>query len=59
LVRKTEGIKPLGRTRRRWENAVKINLEEMIFVGVNWIYLALDRVRWRAVLDTKLNLRVP
>jgi hypothetical protein len=58
-VRKPEGRKPYGRTRRRWEDNIKIDLREVGWDGINWIDLAQDRDRWRAVFNTVINLRVP
>jgi hypothetical protein len=54
-----EGKRPLGRPRSRWENNIKMDLREIGIDGANWIRLAQDRVRWRAFVDTVLNLQVP
>jgi hypothetical protein len=59
LVGKTEGKRPLGRPRRRWEDNIKMDLREIGIDGENWIRLAQDRVQWRAFVNTVLNLRVP
>jgi len=59
LVGKTEGNRPLGRPRRRWEDNIKVDLQEVGCVGMDWIELAQDRDRWRALLTTVINLRVP
>jgi hypothetical protein len=59
LVRKPEGRRPLGRPRRRWEDDIKIDLREIGFGDVDWIHLAQDRDRWRALVNTVMNLRVP
>jgi hypothetical protein len=59
LVGKSEGNRPLGRIRRRWEDNIKINLKEVEFGGTDWIDLAADRDRWRAFVKTVMNLRVP
>jgi hypothetical protein len=59
LVGKPEGGRPLGRLRRRWEDNVKMDLREVGWGGMDWINLALDRDRWRAVVNTVMNLRVP
>jgi transcription termination factor 2 len=59
LVVKIEGRRPLGRPRRRWKDNVKINLREVEWEGVDWIDLAQDRDRWRALVYTVMNLRVP
>jgi len=58
LVRKPEGKRPLGRPRRRWENNIKLNLREL-GRGGNWMELAQDRDRCRALLNTVMNFRVP
>jgi hypothetical protein len=57
-VGKPEGKKPLGRPRRRWEDGIRMDLGEIDFGGGDWIRLAQDRDRWRAVVSTVLNLRV-
>jgi hypothetical protein len=59
LVGRPEGRRPLGRSRRRWEDNIKIDLREIGFGDVDWIYLAQDRDRWRALVNTVMNLRVP
>jgi hypothetical protein len=59
LVRKPEGKRPLGRPRRRWIDNIKINLLEMGVSVVDWIGLAQDRYRWRALVNSVMNLRVP
>jgi hypothetical protein len=51
LVGKPEGRRPLGRPRHRWENNIKMNLREIGFGDVDWIHLAQDRVRWRALCE--------
>jgi hypothetical protein len=57
LVGKPEGRRPLGRSRRRWVDNIRMDLGE---VGdVDWIGLAHDRDRWRALVNAVLNLRVP
>jgi hypothetical protein len=55
----TEGKRPLGRPRRRWEGNIKMDLREIGIDGANWIRLAQDRVQWRAFVNTAMNLRVP
>jgi hypothetical protein len=59
LVGKPEGRRPLGRHRCRWEDIIKMDLREMEFGGVDWIHLAEDRDRWRALVNTVMKLRVP
>jgi hypothetical protein len=59
LVGKPEGKRPLGRPRRRWEDNIKLNLRETALDVANWIRLAHDRARWRAFVNTVMNLRVP
>jgi hypothetical protein len=58
LVGKPEGKRPLGRPRRRWEGGFKMDLREIGWGGVEWIHLAQDRDRWRAVVSVVMNLRV-
>jgi hypothetical protein len=59
LVERPEGKRPLGRPRRRWEDNIKTDLREKGIDGANWIQLAQDTVRWRAFVNTVMNLRVP
>jgi len=59
LVGKREGKRPLGRPRRRWEDNIKIELQEVGFGDKDWIDLAQDRDRWRAFVSAVMNLRVP
>jgi hypothetical protein len=59
LVGRSEGRRPLGRPRRRWEDNLKMDLREIGFGGVDRIHLAQDRDRWRALVNTVMNLRVP
>ena len=58
-VGKPEGNGPLRRPRRRWEKNIKMYLQEVGFEGVDWIDLARDRDRWRALVNALMNLRVP
>jgi hypothetical protein len=58
LVGKPEGKKPLGRPRRRWEDGIRMDLRVIDLGGVDWIRLAQDRDRWRAVASAVMNLRV-
>jgi len=59
LVGKPEGKRPLGGPRRRWEDNIKLDLQEMGCGSVDWIELALDRDRWRALVNGVMNFRVP
>jgi hypothetical protein len=59
LVGKPEGKRPLGRTRRRWEDNIKMDLQDVGGSCVDWMELALDRERWRALVSTVMNIRVP
>jgi hypothetical protein len=60
LVGKPEGIRPLGRPRRRWEDGIKMDLREIGWGGggAEWIHLAQDRGRWWAVVNAVMNLWV-
>jgi hypothetical protein len=58
LVGKPEGKRPLGRTRRRRENNIKRDLQEMGCGGVDWIDLVQDNDRWRALVNAVMKLRV-
>jgi hypothetical protein len=53
------GRRPLGRPRRRWEDNIKMDLQEVGWVSMDWIDLVQDRDRWRAVVNAVMNLRVP
>jgi hypothetical protein len=59
LVGRPEGRRPQGRPRRRWEDNIKMGLGEIGFGDVDWIRWAQDRNRWRALVNTVMNLRVP
>ena len=59
LVGKPEGKRPLGRPRLRWENYIKMNLQEVGGGGGDWMELAQDRDRWWALVSMVMNLRVP
>jgi len=59
LVGKPEGKRPLGKPRHRWEDNIKMDLQEVGCGGMNWIQLALDRDRWRALVTVVMNLWVP
>jgi hypothetical protein len=58
LVGKPEGKRPLERPRRRWENGIKMGLRQIGWGDVEWIRLAQDRDRWRAIVNVVMNLRV-
>jgi hypothetical protein len=58
-VGKREGKRPLGRRRRRWVDNIRMDLGEVVWGDVDWIGLAKDRNRWRALVNSILNLRVP
>ena len=59
LVGKPEGKRPLGRPRCRWEDNIKTDLQEVGEGGGDWMELAQDRNRWRALVSKLMNLRVP
>jgi hypothetical protein len=59
LLGESEGERPLGRSRRRWEGNVKTDLQEVGCGGMDWIDLAQDRDRWRALVTAVMNIRVP
>jgi hypothetical protein len=59
LVGKPEGKRPLGRPRHRWEDNIKMDVEEVGCGGVNWIKLPQDRDSWRVLVNAVMNLRVP
>jgi hypothetical protein len=59
LIGKAEGKRPLGRSRRRWEDNINMDLREIEIDGANWIQLARRRVQWRSFVKTVLNLRDP
>jgi hypothetical protein len=59
LVGNPEVRRPLGGPRRRWVDNIRIDLEEVGWDDVDWIGLANDRNRWRAFVNSVLNLRVP
>jgi len=51
--------KPLGKPRSRWKDNIKMDLQEVGYVGMDWIELAQDRERWRTLVSAVMNLRVP
>ena len=59
LVGKPEGKRPLGGPRRRWEDNIKLDLQEVEFGDMDWIDLAQDRDRWLSLVNAVMNLRVP
>ena len=59
LVRKHEVKRPLGRARRRWEDNIKVDLQEVGEGCGDWMELAQDRDRWRVLVNMVMNLRVP
>jgi hypothetical protein len=58
LVGRPEGRRPLGRPRRRRKDNIKMDIQEVGW-GMDWIELAHDRDRWRALINAVMNLRVP
>jgi len=59
LVGKLEGKRPHGRTWRRWEDNIKLDLQEVGCGDMDWIELAQDRDRWWALMNAVMNIRVP
>jgi len=59
LVGKPEGSRPLGRPRRRWVDNIRMDLQEVGSVYMDWIEQAQDRDRWRTLVSAVMNLRVP
>jgi hypothetical protein len=59
LVMRPEGKRPLGKPRRRWEDNIKMDLQEVGGSYWDWMELAQDRDRWRTLVGTVRNLRVP
>jgi len=56
---KTEEKRPLGRPKRRWDDNIIMDLNEIVWEDVNWIHLSQDRDQWRAPLNTVMSLLVP
>ena len=59
LVGKSEGKRPVRRPRHRWEDSIKMDLQEVGCGGMDWIDLAQDRDRWWTLVNAVMNLRVP
>jgi hypothetical protein len=59
LVGKSEGRRPPGRPRRRWEDNIKMDLRKIGWGGIAWIDLVQDSDQWRAFVNTEMNLQVP
>ena len=59
LVGKPEGNRPLGRPRGRWEDNITMDLEEVVCGSMDWIELAQDKDRWRALVNAVMNIWVP
>jgi hypothetical protein len=58
LMGKPEGNRPYVRSRRRWEDGIRMDLRETGWESIDWIRLVQDRDRWRALVNTVMNLRV-
>ena len=59
LTGKSTGKRPLGRPRRRWEDSIRMDLEEIVINAGNWVDSGQDRDYWRVLVNVALNLRVP
>jgi hypothetical protein len=59
LAGKPEGKEPLGRSSRRWVDNIKMDLREIGWDGMDWIDLAQDRDKWRAIVNTVMKFRIP
>ena len=59
LVGKPEGKRPMARPRRRWEDNINMDIQEVGCGGMDWIELAEGRDRWRTVVNSVMNFRVP
>ena len=59
LVLRPEGKRPLGRPRCRWEDNIKMDIQEVGCGSIDWIKLAQDRDRWKALVNAAMNFRVP
>jgi hypothetical protein len=58
VLAKPEGNRPLGRPRHRWEDNIKMDLQEVGFGNMDWTEMAHERDRWRAIVNAVMNLRV-
>jgi hypothetical protein len=58
-VGKPEGKRPLGRNSRKWEDNIKMDFQEVVGAGMDWMDLVQYRDRWRALVNAVMNLRVP
>jgi hypothetical protein len=58
VERNQEGKRPLRRPRSRWEDNIRMDLREIGWGGIDWIDLAQDRDKWRALVNTVMNLRI-
>jgi hypothetical protein len=58
-VGKPEGKRSLGKPRRRWEDNIKTDFQEVGYGGIDWIELAQDKDRWRVLVNAVINLQVP
>jgi len=59
LVGKPDGKRPLGKPRHRWEDNIKMDLQEVGYGGMDWIDVAQDRDRWRAFVNAVMSIRIP
>jgi len=58
MLGRPDRMRPLARSRHRWNDNIKVDLQEVRWGGMDWIILAQDRDRWRALVDVVMNLRV-
>jgi hypothetical protein len=59
LVGNPQGMRPLGRPSRRWEDNIRMYFRELVWQFVDWVHLAQDSDQWQALVNTVMNLRVP
>ena len=59
LVGKSEGKRPLGRPRCRWEDSIEMDIQEVGGGGMDWIELAQDKNSWRTIVNAVMNIRIP